>query len=87
VVVVEVDMSSKEEPKQRGLKSEDLYYKEVMEKIAPEIGLLEEVGNSAASQKVIIQVQTGIAALKLKAAKMAHDMFISQVRVMLGGEK
>lgn len=68
----------------RGFKGEEAHYAEIMSRLTPEIDALEQHINRVVSDTV--KVRVAIASLKVKAMKTAHEMFVSELRVMLGSE-
>jgi hypothetical protein len=76
-----------------GIKGEDIYYSEIVNEIQPQIDAILAIINDTELKKGLsrseyagmrLQVNTGVAALKMKAKRMAHEMFISSLGALTG---
>jgi hypothetical protein len=76
-----------------GIKGEDAYYSDIIMEIQPQIDALLAIINDTEVKKGLspseyagmrLQVHTGVAALKMKAKRMAHEMFISSLGALTG---
>jgi hypothetical protein len=68
----------------RGLKGEEAHYNEIMARMSSQIDALENHIISTPSD--MVQARVAIASLKLRATKTAHEMFVAELKVMLGSD-